>query len=227
MAVLVAMIAQFLIGYNTGVMNAPEAVVFPGHTTVEWSIAVAAFAIGGPFGAVLGGHLANRRGRRGAMMFNTGIFFIGGVVMTFAPNVYWLWPARLMVGIASGLASVVTPVYLGEIAPPTLRGTLGTCTQFAMVIGILMSGVFAFPLANASGWRLLFGVTPILCVLQVCLLYELCRLLQPTSLPSFLHIPFSLASHSLSPHYPISSYPREPWNRSLCPPSCWSPRDGC
>ena len=39
----------------TGVMNAPEKVVFPGHSTASWSLAVAAFAVGGPFGAVVGG----------------------------------------------------------------------------------------------------------------------------------------------------------------------------
>jgi hypothetical protein len=54
MAVLVAAIAQFLVGYNTGVMNAPASVVFPGHTTLEWSFDVSAFAVGGPFGAILG-----------------------------------------------------------------------------------------------------------------------------------------------------------------------------
>lgn len=54
MTVVVAVIAQFLVGYNTGVMNAPADVVFPGHTTTEWSVAVSAFAIGGPFGAFLG-----------------------------------------------------------------------------------------------------------------------------------------------------------------------------
>jgi hypothetical protein len=50
-AVLIAIIAQFLVGYNTGVMNSPAAVVFPNHSTLEWSVAVAAFAIGGPGGA--------------------------------------------------------------------------------------------------------------------------------------------------------------------------------
>ena len=64
MAVLVAIISQFLVGYNTAVMNAPAAVVFPGHSTTEWSFAVSAFAIGGPFGAMIGGLLANKRGRR-------------------------------------------------------------------------------------------------------------------------------------------------------------------
>jgi MFS family permease len=68
MAVGVAIMSQFLVGYNTGVMNAPEAVVFPGHTTLEWSFAVSAFAIGGPLGSIIGGILANRWGRRGAMM---------------------------------------------------------------------------------------------------------------------------------------------------------------
>lgn len=68
MAVCVAIISQFLVGYNIGVMNAPEAVVFPGHTTVIWSVAVSAFAIGGPFGSIVGGILANKWGRRGTMM---------------------------------------------------------------------------------------------------------------------------------------------------------------
>eukprot|EP00596_Hydrurales_sp_CCMP1899_P000568 CAMPEP_0119035618 /NCGR_PEP_ID=MMETSP1177-20130426/2755_1 /TAXON_ID=2985 /ORGANISM="Ochromonas sp, Strain CCMP1899" /LENGTH=563 /DNA_ID=CAMNT_0006994141 /DNA_START=164 /DNA_END=1855 /DNA_ORIENTATION=+ len=167
MASFVAIIAQFMLGYNTAVMNAPSAVVFPGHTTWLWSIAVSAFAIGGPGGAVLGGYLANKRGRSGAMMVNTWIFFVGGMMMTLAPNVYWLIPARLIVGFASGLASVVVPVYLGEIAPPTLRGTLGTLTQFSSVIGILMTSLLSFPLATEANWRYLFAVTPALCALQL------------------------------------------------------------
>ena len=65
-AIIVAAANQFLVGYNTGVMNAPESVVFPGHSTGEWAIAVAAFAVGGPFGAVVGGKMADSRGRRGA-----------------------------------------------------------------------------------------------------------------------------------------------------------------
>ena len=87
--------------------------------------------------------------------------------MGLAQNVYWLLPGRFLVGFASGLSSVVVPVYLGEIAPPTLRGTLGTCTQFALVIGILFSSIVAFPLATEQRWRYLFLLTPILCVLQL------------------------------------------------------------
>ncbi|CAM9832758.1 unnamed protein product [Discosporangium mesarthrocarpum] len=166
-AVLVAVLLQFLVGYNISVMNAPELVVFPGHTTTEWSLAVSVFAIGGPFGAVLAGRVSNTSGRRAAIVLNAWIFLAGGLLLTLSPSVRWLIPARVVIGFASGFATVIVPIYLGELAPPTLRGTLGTLTQFAMVIGILGSNLMAFPLATKEGWRLLFAVTPALAVVQL------------------------------------------------------------
>jgi hypothetical protein len=58
-------------------------------------------------------------------------------------------------------------IVLGEIAPPTLRGTLGTCTQFAIVIGILFSNIIALPLASSTGWRYMFAVGPLLSIVQI------------------------------------------------------------
>jgi MFS transporter, SP family, solute carrier family 2 (facilitated glucose transporter), member 3 len=55
----------------------------------------------------------------------------------------------------------------GEIAPPTLRGTLGTCTQFAMVTGILVSPLLSFSLATVELWRFLFALTPALALFQL------------------------------------------------------------
>jgi cyanate permease len=55
------------------------------------------------------------------------------------------------------------------ISIPPHIGTLGTCNQFAMVIGILMSDVLAFPLANEAGWRYLFGFTAMPALLQLAL----------------------------------------------------------
>jgi SP family facilitated glucose transporter-like MFS transporter 3 len=167
MAVCIAIISQFLVGFNTSVLNAPEAVVFPGHSTLSWSLAVSAFAIGGPVGSIAGGFMANIYGRKGTMMINTWIFLLGGIIMTIARNVGWLVVARFVIGCSSGIAMVVVPVYLGEIAPPTLRGTLGTCTQFAIVIGILFSNVIAFPLATPGGWRYMFAIGPFLSLVQL------------------------------------------------------------
>ena len=151
--------SQFLVGYNTGVMNAPEKVVFPGHSTGLWSFAVAAFAVGGPFGAIVGGKMADQRGRRGALLIDTWTFLLGGFLQTIAPDMFTIIISRFIIGFASGYSSVLVPIYLGELAPPTLRGMLGTLTQFALVIGILFADLFAFPFATAERWRVLFAVT--------------------------------------------------------------------
>jgi SP family facilitated glucose transporter-like MFS transporter 3 len=166
-AIIVAVGSQFLVGYNTGVMNAPEKVVFPGHSTALWSFAVAAFAIGGPFGAIVGGKLADSRGRRGALLIDTWTFLLGGILQSFAPDMFTIILARFIIGFASGFSSVLVPIYLGELAPPTLRGMLGTLTQFAMVIGILIADLFAFPFSTETSWRVLFLVTPIVAIIQL------------------------------------------------------------
>lgn len=166
-AVVVAAMGQFLVGYNIGVMNAPEGVVFPGHTTAQWSLAVAAFCFGGPFGANYAGQLADTRGRRGAILICTWTFLLGGIIQTCAMNMYSIIAARFVIGVASGISTVIVPIYLGELAPPTLRGTLGTLTQFALVVGILISDCFAFPFATRDRWRALFAVTGIVAFLQL------------------------------------------------------------
>jgi len=127
-AIVVAAASQFLVGYNTGVMNAPVKVVFPGHSTLAWSLAVSAFAVGGPFGAVVGGQMADQRGRRGALLICTWTFLLGGILQTAAMDMFTIIIARFIVGFASGFSSVLVPIYLGELAPPTMRGMLGTGT---------------------------------------------------------------------------------------------------
>jgi MFS transporter, SP family, solute carrier family 2 (facilitated glucose transporter), member 3 len=167
LAILVAAASQFLVGYNIGVMNAPGKVVFPGHTTALWSFAVASFAVGGPFGALVGGKMADRQGRRGALLVDTWIFFVGGLLQTLAPDMYMIIVSRFLIGLASGFSSVLVPIYLGELAPPSLRGRLGTVTQFALVIGILIADLLAFPFATVEGWRTLFAVTAVVSAMQL------------------------------------------------------------
>lgn len=94
-------------------MNAPEKVVFPGHSTGAWSLAVAAFAVGGPFGAVFGGKMADSRGRRGALLICTWTFLAGGVLQTMALDMFTIIIARFIIGFASGFSSVLVPIYLG------------------------------------------------------------------------------------------------------------------
>jgi SP family facilitated glucose transporter-like MFS transporter 3 len=92
---------------------------------------------------------------------------LGGLLQTFALDMFTIIVARFIIGFASGFSTVLVPIYLGELAPPTLRGVFGTMTQFAMVSGILIADLLAFPLAEPGKWRILFAVTPIVAVAQL------------------------------------------------------------
>jgi len=167
--VVIVSASMFLVGHNTSVMNAPEKVVFPGHSITSWALAVSAFAIGGPFGSGMGGKLADKRGRRGAMLIGIWMFLLGGLIQTVAQDMLTIILARFIIGFASGYTTVLVPVYLGEVAPPSLRGTLGTLTQFALVIGILFADLVAFPFATPTRWRVMFSFTATIAVGQLLL----------------------------------------------------------
>lgn len=166
-AVGIACGLMFLVGLNTSIMNSLDSVVFPGHSTLEWSLAVSVFAVGGPFGAVLAGMMANMYGRRAAILIDMWLFLAGGILLALAPSMAVIIVARLIIGFSSGFASVIVPIYLGELAPPSLRGTLGTLTQFSMVTGILAANLLSFPLATLSNWRYLFGTSGLMALTQV------------------------------------------------------------
>jgi SP family facilitated glucose transporter-like MFS transporter 3 len=172
----VALMSAFQFGYNTGVTGAinPD-LVFPGHTELEWAVCVSIFAVGGPIGSLTAGKLSNALGRKKALLIDSFLFIIAGALMAFSFNIYMLIVGRFVVGFASGTVSVVVPLYLGELAPPNLRGALGTGYQFGVVIGILAAALLAFGFSGPSdgiahpGWRFMMGCTIIPAILQIAL----------------------------------------------------------
>ncbi|KAG7394554.1 hypothetical protein PHYBOEH_005008 [Phytophthora boehmeriae] len=173
---LVAVINAFQYGYNTAITGSvnPD-VVFPGHSDMLWACVVSAFAVGGPVGSIVGAQLSAQLGRKKTMFANSCLFVASGVIMAFAIDIYMLVVGRFLVGVASGTATVIVPLYLGELAPPNLRGSLGTTYQVAMVFGILGTDIMAILFAGESdgimhpGWRLMFGFAGILGALQIVL----------------------------------------------------------
>ncbi|KAJ1450393.1 hypothetical protein M885DRAFT_532430 [Pelagophyceae sp. CCMP2097] len=145
--IAIAAAASFLNGYHTSVMNTSETTALPGHTSLQWSLAVTALAVGGPLGSVLGGFMASdssRGGRSGALVRTTLLYVAGAVALSAGEGLNSLSvviAARLVLGVACGATTVVVPLYLGELAPPRLRGTFGTATQLAMVTGVLVADI--------------------------------------------------------------------------------------
>jgi len=108
-------------------------------------------------GAVLGGTIADRAGRRFTLVLGGAIFIAGSILAPLSPNVGTLVVARTLLGLAIGFTSVTAPVYVSELAPPQNRGTLIALYQFALTIGIALADLVGYGLAGQQAWRLMFG----------------------------------------------------------------------
>jgi len=86
----------------------------------------------------------------------------------FAKHYAVLIIGRIIVGIGTGLVTVITPMYITEIAPPHIRGALGSATQLMINIGIIVSIAIALPLANIYwGYRWMLGIAAFPAILQL------------------------------------------------------------
>ncbi|KAL6081974.1 hypothetical protein STEG23_002228, partial [Scotinomys teguina] len=77
--------------------------------------------------------------------------------------------SRVLVGICAGVSYSVLPMYLGELAPKNLRGTLGTMTEVFVIIGVLLAQIFSLQsiLGNATGWPILLALTGVPALIQL------------------------------------------------------------
>lgn len=133
------------VGYNLGVTNSPAEYIqkwcnqslidqYDLHLTSDglqilWSAIVSIFTIGGCIGSIVAAFLADKFGRKGALLICGTMFGIGAVLFFFCrlmASVEMLFCARLIVGLSSGITTAVLAMYLAEIAPSELRGTLAT-----------------------------------------------------------------------------------------------------
>jgi SP family facilitated glucose transporter-like MFS transporter 3 len=171
LAVFTSVLASFQVGYNSGVLNVPEAVIRSALelAEVEWSIIVAIFAIGGLLGSIFGARTADSLGRKNFLVANNVLFIAGGLCQALSVNFGLMALGRLLIGIGCGGVTVVVPLYLGEISPAHLRGSLGTMNQFSMVIGILIANILGKPLGGEQEWRYLLGLVLIPALLQIIL----------------------------------------------------------
>ncbi len=102
-------------------------------------------------GALIGGQLSDRYGRRHNILLLAAVFFVGAVGCALAPNIWVLYIARFVLGLAVGGASATVPVYLSETAPQRIRGTLVGIDQLMIVTGQLLAFGMNALLANVMG----------------------------------------------------------------------------
>jgi sugar porter (SP) family MFS transporter len=156
----IAALGGVLYGYDMGIIAAAAIFVkssFALSTFME-ELVVSIVLIGAMIGAITGGAIADRIGRRATLIWAAAIFILGSVLSPLAPNVYVLIVARAIIGIGIGFSSVTAPVYVSELAPPQSRGMLIGLYQLALTLGIALADLVGYWLAAQQQWRLMFGI---------------------------------------------------------------------
>ncbi|MCW1923881.1 sugar porter family MFS transporter [Luteolibacter arcticus] len=184
MIALIAALGGLLFGYDWVVIGgaAPFYEEFFHLTEAEdrgWAQSCA--LIGCLAGALLSGGLSDRFGRKGLLVVSAVLFAVTSVGTGLANsfNAFVAW--RMLGGVAIGLASNLSPMYIAEIAPSAIRGRLVSLNQFTIVTGVLLAQVVNLWVAqkmpyalswlpagdkealsawnHTSGWRWMFGIT--------------------------------------------------------------------
>jgi sugar porter (SP) family MFS transporter len=161
----IASLGGLLFGYDTGVISGALPFINKEFTLDAnmQGVAAAAVLVGATLGAAFAGSLSDRFGRKHVILAVALLFVAGALGSALAPSLTMLIAGRAVVGVAIGIASMLTPMYLAEIAPKQQRGAIVSLNQFCITFGILVSYLSDYALTDVAGnwrWMLGLGVVP-------------------------------------------------------------------
>ena len=163
LVLVVVLLSGALFGYDQGVISgALEGIqrsLKLSPTLLE--VVTSWVTLGALVGSLAGGEIADRLGRRTALLAAAGLFAAGAAVEAFAPNVTILVAGRLVVGFGVGVAAVAAPLYAAELAPAEHRGRFVSAYQLAITIGIFLAYLIDQALASDREWRIMLGVSAV------------------------------------------------------------------
>src|SRR5699024_9204486 len=116
-------------------------------------VVVSSLLLGAVFGAAGAGGLADKIGRRKSIAIIAILFIVGSIGSAYAPEVYTLIVARVINGLGVGGSMAIVPVYLSELAPTRMRGTVTALYQLALTSGIVFAYLSNHLLAPFEAWR--------------------------------------------------------------------------
>ncbi len=157
----IASLGGLLFGYDTGVISGALPFIKQDFTldpTMQ-GVATAAVLVGATLGAAAAGVLSDKLGRKRVILAVALLFVLGALGSAVAPSLLMLLAARAVVGVAIGVASMLTPLYLAEISPKEQRGAIVSLNQFCITFGILVSYLADYALTGVAGnWRWMLGL---------------------------------------------------------------------
>lgn len=155
-----AALAGLLFGLDMGVIAG--ALPFLAHefqlSSHQQEIVVSVMMFGAALGALCSGPMSSSLGRRKSLLLGATLFIIGSVGCAVASSLEILSISRFILGLAVGVASFTAPLYLSEIAPERIRGSMISLYQLMITIGILAAFLSDTALSGGGHWRWMLGI---------------------------------------------------------------------
>ena len=161
----VTALSGFLFGFDTAIING--AIVFLRRhfhwTEIETEVAAGSLLAGCALGAGIAGALSDRFGRKIVLLLSAVIFAFSSVATALPNGLGEFVGARVVAGVAIGIASMLAPLYIAEVSPAAIRGRLVSMNQLAIVLGILVSYLVGWAMAGLGegSWRWMFAVAAV------------------------------------------------------------------
>lgn len=148
-----------LFGFDTGVISG--ALLFINQsfqtTTLMKEIIVSSVVLGALVGAIFSGRLADSFGRRSMLLVAALAFIVGTLISSLAPNIDAIILGRLIIGLAIGISSYTTPLFISEMAPAKHRGAMVLLNAITITGGEAIAFIVDYVLTPSHAWRLMFG----------------------------------------------------------------------
>jgi SP family galactose:H+ symporter-like MFS transporter len=166
-SVVIAFLGSFLFGYTTNII-AGAILFLQGQfalTPMQVGFLVSSIVFGAMGGAVFGGPISDRMGRKKAL-FCTAVIYCIGIFFSLFDYYPLILMGRAITGVAVGLSSMIVPLYLGEISPSDKRGMIGSMVMIGISTGLLSAYLVNYWFSFSGNWHWMFGLGEIPAVLM-------------------------------------------------------------
>jgi len=159
-SVLIASMGGFLLGYDTAVISGAILFIKKQFLVSPFleGVIISSLFLSAMAGAPLGGTIADKIGRRKALIIAGLLFLVGSLMMAFAPNIPILILGRVIAGLSLGTVSIISPLYISELSTASNRGKMVTFNTLGITFGTLLAFIVNYIFSHDGDWRWMFGL---------------------------------------------------------------------